>query len=400
MMGRGPQPPRAGARRGAASRSSRATVVRAQRPTSAEAGDTALVLADGTIEGFVGGDCAEHSVRAYALKAIESGEPILLRILPFGDGTQRGGAARGGAVTVQNPCLSGGAIEVFLEPVLRAPRVLVEGDTPIARGAAAASARSWASSVAGVAGEDFEPRAGDLALVVAGHGRDELAALRRGLEAGVPYVGLVASRRRGAGRDRRAARRRRRRRAARAHRHARRAGHRRAHAGRDRASRSSPGSSRCAGASARARRRRDRVDPICGMTVDGRPRHALARARRRDGPLLLRGLPATPSRASMPLTDPFVCGLVLGAGGSKRLGRPKQLLPYGDGTLLGHVVGTARACRFDQTIVAIGGAADDVRAGVDLAAPRSSSTTPTARAARPRSPRRSASSTSAATCSC
>jgi molybdenum cofactor cytidylyltransferase len=64
--------------------------------------------------------------------------------------------------------------------------------------------------------------------------------------------------------------------------------------------------------------------------------------------------------------DDFVCGLVLGAGGSRRLGRPKQLLPFGEGTLLGHVVGTARACRFDQTIVAIGGAADDVRAGVDL----------------------------------
>jgi molybdenum cofactor cytidylyltransferase len=66
-------------------------------------------------------------------------------------------------------------------------------------------------------------------------------------------------------------------------------------------------------------------------------------------------------------TDPFVSGLVLGAGGSKRLGRPKQLLPYGDGTLLGHVVGTARACGFDQTIVALGGAAADVRRGVDLA---------------------------------
>ena len=62
----------------------------------------------------------------------------------------------------------------------------------------------------------------------------------------------------------------------------------------------------------------------------------------------------------------FVCGLVLGAGGSKRLGRPKQILPYGSGTLLGHVVATALACRFDQTIVAIGGAAADVRAQVDL----------------------------------
>jgi molybdenum cofactor cytidylyltransferase len=67
-----------------------------------------------------------------------------------------------------------------------------------------------------------------------------------------------------------------------------------------------------------------------------------------------------------PRTDPFVAGLVLGAGGSERLGRPKQLLPYGHGTLLGHVVGTARACGFDQTLVAIGGSAPAVREGVDL----------------------------------
>src|SRR5215475_6040031 len=61
-----------------------------------------------------------------------------------------------------------------------------------------------------------------------------------------------------------------------------------------------------------------------------------------------------------------VTGLVLGAGGSKRLGRPKQLLPYGDATLLGHVVETARECDFDQLVVAIGGAADEVRDAVDL----------------------------------
>ncbi len=62
---------------------------------------------------------------------------------------------------------------------------------------------------------------------------------------------------------------------------------------------------------------------------------------------------------------PFVCGLVLGAGGSKRLGRPKQLLDYGDGTLLGHVVDVARDCGFDQTIVAIGGFADEVRESLE-----------------------------------
>ena len=66
-------------------------------------------------------------------------------------------------------------------------------------------------------------------------------------------------------------------------------------------------------------------------------------------------------------TDPVVAGLVLGAGGSRRLGRPKQLLPYRDGTLLGHVVAVARACPFDQIVVALGGAADEVRARVDLA---------------------------------
>ena len=66
-----------------------ATVVRAQRPTSAHAGDVALVLGDGTIEGFVGGSCAEHSVRVHSLAAIASGQALLLRILPFdgeGDG--------------------------------------------------------------------------------------------------------------------------------------------------------------------------------------------------------------------------------------------------------------------------------------------------------------------------
>lgn len=68
----------------------------------------------------------------------------------------------------------------------------------------------------------------------------------------------------------------------------------------------------------------------------------------------------------MPSRSDAVCGLVLGAGGSRRLGRPKQLLPYRGGTLLGHVVGVARECAFAQTIVAIGGAADEVRSRVDL----------------------------------
>jgi molybdenum cofactor cytidylyltransferase len=62
----------------------------------------------------------------------------------------------------------------------------------------------------------------------------------------------------------------------------------------------------------------------------------------------------------------FVSGLVLAAGGSSRLGRPKQLLPYRGTTLLDWVVSTARASDFDQLLVAVGGAAEDVRGVVDL----------------------------------
>ena len=60
----------------------------------------------------------------------------------------------------------------------------------------------------------------------------------------------------------------------------------------------------------------------------------------------------------------FITGLVLAAGGSKRLGRPKQLLPYGGATLLDHVLDTARSCSFDQLLCVIGGAAGDVRSTV------------------------------------
>lgn len=64
--------------------------------------------------------------------------------------------------------------------------------------------------------------------------------------------------------------------------------------------------------------------------------------------------------------DPFVAGLVLAAGGSKRLGQPKQLLRLGSNTLLGHVLDTARACRFHQTLCVLGGNARGIRAAVDF----------------------------------
>ena len=98
-----------------------ATVVRAQEPSSAHAGDRAIVLADGSIEGFVGGQCAAGSVRTAALGALETGVGVLLRVLPDSDDAF---PQTPGASIVVNPCLSGGALEIYLEPLLPSPSLL------------------------------------------------------------------------------------------------------------------------------------------------------------------------------------------------------------------------------------------------------------------------------------
>jgi xanthine dehydrogenase accessory factor len=197
----------------------RATVVLAERPTSAKPGDQAIVLADGTIEGFVGGTCSEATVRNQALVLLDRGGTLLVRItadadlrpesspqsppsaptapaasrigtpaaqLPGGDGVGAGE----GKLVVHNPCLSGGTLEVFLEPVVPAPLVAVIGTSPIARALIA---------IAGPLGYDVADAVTEAAsaVVVATHGRDEEDALLAAIAADVPYVGLVASRKRG-----------------------------------------------------------------------------------------------------------------------------------------------------------------------------------------------------------
>jgi xanthine dehydrogenase accessory factor len=168
----------------------RATVVRAQEPTSARAGDDAVILADGSIEGFVGGVCAESSVRVAALESLREGTSTLLRVLPE---QATAFPETPGAVVVVNPCHSGGAIEIFLQPVLPRALIGVVGTTPIARAVASLSEFL-----------DFEMSpsdsyAGATAVVVAGLGRDEETSLRAALDAGVPFIALVASRTRSKG---------------------------------------------------------------------------------------------------------------------------------------------------------------------------------------------------------
>jgi xanthine dehydrogenase accessory factor len=170
-----------------------ATVVRAERPTSAKPGDRAVLLPDGTIEGFVGGACAESTVRLQGLKLLESGESTLLRITPS-PSTPDDGAE--GLTVVDNPCLSGGTLDIFLEAVVPPVLVHVFGTAPIARALQAVGAavgyevRLSADPHEGVAPDTS-------AVIVASHGRDEEAILTAALRAGVPYVALVASPRRG-----------------------------------------------------------------------------------------------------------------------------------------------------------------------------------------------------------
>ena len=168
-----------------------ATVVRAQFPTSARAGDQAIVLADGTVEGFVGGHCAVGSVRTAALGALRDGESVLLRVLPE-DGPDYPESP--GSRVVVNPCLSGGALEIFLEPTLPAPLLHIVGDTPIT---AALATMAAPLGFAVERAEDGKRADGAVAVIVATHGGAEAAAIRAALDAGVDFIGLVAGRRRG-----------------------------------------------------------------------------------------------------------------------------------------------------------------------------------------------------------
>ncbi|KAA9151686.1 YHS domain-containing protein [Amycolatopsis acidicola] len=171
-----------------------ATVVRAQRPTSAKPGDCALVLPDGTVEGFVGGNCAESTVRAQGIRLLGTGETALLRITPDPDDEE---VLEDGVVTVGNPCLSGGTLEIFLEAQLPPALVAVFGTAPVAR-ALLSVGRAIGYDVREVDGPDSVPADAD-AVLVASHGRgDEEDVLQAAITARAGYIGLIASRRRGA----------------------------------------------------------------------------------------------------------------------------------------------------------------------------------------------------------
>ncbi|MFB7113074.1 XdhC family protein [Streptomyces sp. NPDC056190] len=172
-----------------------ATVVHAERPTSAKPGDSALVLPDGTLEGFVGGTCAETTVQMQGLRVLQTGESLLLRITP-GAGTEGAQEPVEGLVTVANPCLSGGTLDIFLEANLPPALAYIYGHAPIARALLDVGRVVGLDARPASPGEPLPP---DLdVVVIATHGREEDTVLIEAARAGIPYIGLVASPKRGA----------------------------------------------------------------------------------------------------------------------------------------------------------------------------------------------------------
>src|SRR6202521_643871 len=107
-----------------------ATVVRCEPPTSARPGDKAIITADGRLRGWIGGSCSEPIVRREALRALSEGAAQLVRIVPSPEVKQ---TRKRGELTVATTCPSGGALDIFIEPRLPKPLLLVFGDSPSAR---------------------------------------------------------------------------------------------------------------------------------------------------------------------------------------------------------------------------------------------------------------------------
>lgn len=173
-----------------------ATVVRAESPTSSRPGDSAIIFPDGTIEGFVGGHCAENTVRAESLKLLKSHASTLLLITPDSKETVVDDPGLLGVVKVSNPCLSGGTMEMFLEPEIPFPLVYVYGDGPIAQ--ALLDIGEHLELDVREAGIDFQLPVDLSAVIIATHGSHEETLISSSLASGVPYIGLVASTKRGA----------------------------------------------------------------------------------------------------------------------------------------------------------------------------------------------------------
>ncbi len=173
-----------------------ATVVWRQGPSSGQLGSRAIITADGEVHGWIGGACAEPVVIREARQVITDGES---RLLLLGTPDQFGETVPDGMTVVPIACQSEGALEVFIEPVQSAPRLVIVGRSPMAQTLAAlADALGWRTAL--LDGREFSTADADgrsmVVVATQGHGDEEV--MEQAVAARPAYLGLVASQRRGA----------------------------------------------------------------------------------------------------------------------------------------------------------------------------------------------------------
>jgi xanthine dehydrogenase accessory factor len=172
-----------------------ATVVWRQGPSSSQQGARAIITAGGEVHGWIGGACAEPVVIREAQRVISDSTP---RLLLLGSPDQFGAAIPDGITVVPISCQSEGALEVYIEPVVPAPHLVIVGRSPMAHTLAdLARALNWRTDL--VAAEDFTAAAasGQSMVVVATQGHGDEEAVEQAVAARPAYLGLVGSRRRG-----------------------------------------------------------------------------------------------------------------------------------------------------------------------------------------------------------
>ncbi len=190
-----------------------ATVVRTVSVTAAKAGAKAVIRADGVIsEGWIGGGCARGAVLKAAREALSDGQPRLISISPEDVLAAQGvtaGDLRDGVRFARNMCPSQGTMDVFIEPVIPRPELVVCGTSPVGlalaglapqfgfdvTGAApAADLAAFGPELRVIEGYGLSPLRRDLFIVVATQGRGDEAALRGALAVEARYTAFVGSR--------------------------------------------------------------------------------------------------------------------------------------------------------------------------------------------------------------
>lgn len=191
-----------------------ATVARVEKPISAKSGDKAIIKTDGRLQGWIGGGCAQDTVIREAKKAIHEGQPRLLRLIGKGAAVAEKSE---GVLEFPITCHSGGTMDVFIEPVLPQPQLILFGNAPVA------ITLAKLAQVLNFEVDVFDPLAtreqfpdaevlsNELDLkavairpvafaVVATQGHDDELALETAVRSGVPYVAFVASKKKFAAR--------------------------------------------------------------------------------------------------------------------------------------------------------------------------------------------------------